>query len=297
MNKRGQVTLFIIIGIILLLVIGVVVYYRDSISEFTGLSGSMSYPSEVEELLDHVQECVDDSADEAVLGIGYTGGYYTLPSETFYYEGLAFGIPYYYYDGEDLTISLELSEYFMALIDVCVTLDEFSEFDIDEGDGEVSVEVDSNMVTFLYEFPVELAVEDSLYTLDEPYESVVDANLGWLREVAAAIVEHTIETPDKIDYDFILEQGVTSVTVAPMDDETIVYIFEDTTSYGGEQNYTFMYAEYYPGLEYLGECEEDYDCEEGYVCSSGFCVEGDECEEDDDCSEDYICVSEVCEQE
>ena len=299
MQKRGQFTLFVIIGVILVLVIGVTVYYKDSISEFAGLSGSLSYPSEVSEIVEHVQDCVDDSADEAVDGIGYTGGYYTLPDETFYYEGIAFGIPYYFYDGEDLTISLddmeeELGDYFLALVDACVTLDEFSEFDIDDSEGEVSVEVESDTVTIGYEYPIEVSAGDNSYVLDDPYVNEILVNLGWLRDVAESLVEHTVESPDEIDYDFILGQGVTSVTVAPIDDETIVYIFEDSTSYEGEQNYTFMYAEYYPGLEYLGECEEDYDCDQGYVCVDAVCEEAVACDEEEECDEGFVCEDEVC---
>ena len=259
MKKRGQVTLFIIIGIIFLLVIGVVVYYKDSISEIAGLTGSLSYPSEMSEIVEHVQDCVDDSADEAVSNIGLSGGYYTLPDES------VDGIPYYYYEGESLMISLEemeseLDDYIGFLLSSCIDLEVFTGFDeLNGGELAVASTVNENSVDVVVEYPIDVAVDDSVYDLDEDYLVVLDANLGWLHSVAENIVEYDIENPEEVSLDFLLDQGLENIIYVPYDDETTVYILEDTTSFNGEKNLTLLFASYFPVSEEHSDMSiEDY---------------------------------------
>src|SRR3989344_5966872 len=105
MKKKGQFTLVIVLGIVVLLLIALFVVFQDDLFAFVGIGEELAYPSEVQEIADHVQECVDASAEEAVATIGYTGGYYTLPSLSYTHEELGSSVPYYFYDGNTVMIS------------------------------------------------------------------------------------------------------------------------------------------------------------------------------------------------
>jgi hypothetical protein len=277
MKKRGQFTLFAILGVVIIVIIGVGWYFRGDISEFTGIGSSLSYPSEVAEIVEGVQDCVDASAYEAVLSIGYTGGYYLVPDDSFFDDELGVAVPYFYNDGVDATISLdalqdEVSTYVSALVDACVYFDAYSDFSINAGEAVAESIVNRNSVDITVEYPFEASVGENSYTVDESYEVSIAANLGWLRDVAAAIVAYDVDNDGEINYDFLLEQGVASIVIAPFNDDTFLYMLEDTTSFEGAQNYTFMFAEYYSDLEYVPECEEDFDCDENYSCEEEVCV-------------------------
>jgi hypothetical protein len=66
MQKRGQVTLFIIIAIVL--VTSAVIWFFF----FKGVGGG-GFPSGAEEISSHVQRCVDQSLDQAIFLVGQQG--------------------------------------------------------------------------------------------------------------------------------------------------------------------------------------------------------------------------------
>ena len=282
MEKRGQVTLFIIIGIVIVILIALGVYFRGELFDAVGLTEELSYPSEIQEVVDEVQDCVDISTYEAVVSVGYKGGYYNTPSSAFINEYVT--LPYYNYNGTNYIISLEemeseLSEYVEFLVGSCVELDDY-EYEFDYGAVDATTVVNNNSVEFEVDYPIDVTVGENVYNIEDSYEVVVEANLGWLYDVAANLVDYSIRYPDEINYDYMLEQGVASIKFVPYEEGAIVYILKDTTSFNGEENYTFMYAEYYPELGYLGECIEDYECEDGFVCVDEVCLE-EEVEEEE----------------
>lgn len=279
MQKRGQFTLFVVLGIILVLAVGLFYVFQDELFSFAGISSELSYPSEVSEVVDHVQECVDASAYEAVINIGYSGGYYSLPSQT--YVADSYAVPYYLYDGEDLTLSSdglteELNDYITALVSSCIDVTEFSDFTISTGDVSVDSSIEQNLVSVTVDYPMTVAVAESSYSLAESYETSVDANLGWVYGIATQIVAADLENPDEIDYTTLLSYGVASILVAPVSNETYVYVLQDTTSFNGEQNLTFLFAEHYENLVSDAECFIDLDCADGFVCEEETCVEEEE---------------------
>src|SRR3989344_4265802 len=144
MSKRGQFTLFVVLGILVLLLATLFFVFKDDLFGFVGIGGELSYPSEIQEVVDHVQECVDASSADAVFQIGLSGGYYDLPEKTYTDDTFAYPIPYYLYDGEDISLSSddlehELNDYISVLVRSCITLEQFSDFTITEGAKILSI--------------------------------------------------------------------------------------------------------------------------------------------------------------
>lgn len=277
MKKRGQFTLFVVLGIVVVLLAALFFVFKDDIFSFTGISSELSYPSEIQEVVDHVQECVDASSYEAVINIGYTGGYYSLPEQS--YVADSYAVPYYLYDGEDLTLDSEglhseLNNYIDALVDSCVNVEQFSKFSISKGEITVDSMIAENLVSVTIEYPMTVSVDDGSYSLTDSYETEIEANLGWVYGVATQIVAADLENPDEINYETLLSYGLSSIIVAPVNNETYVYVLQDTTSFNSEQNFTFLFAEHY--VPVVTECFIDFDCSDGFLCEEGFCVEEEE---------------------
>lgn len=278
MQKRGQFTLFVVLGIILVLAVGLFFVFKNELYSFAGISSELAYPSEVQEVVDHIQDCVDASTYEAVVNIGYTGGYYALPEQSYITDSYA--VPYYLYDGEDVRLSEEglnneLNSYITSLVDACVDFSAFSDFTITSDELFVDVTVEQNLVSVVVEYPFTAVAGESSYSVNEEYETFVDANLGWVYGIASSIVDADIAAPDEIDYTTLLSYGLAQIIVAPVDNNTYVYVLQDTTSFGGEQNMTFLFAEHYENLVSDAECFIDLDCDSG-ECVDGECVEEEE---------------------
>ncbi|MEM4336759.1 MAG: hypothetical protein QXG86_02025 [Candidatus Woesearchaeota archaeon] len=76
MKKRGQITIFIIIGVILLVITAVVFYYQKTQAEYRPKKEIIQKLGPVEL---YMQSCVDQLAREAIIKLGQTGGYVYLP--------------------------------------------------------------------------------------------------------------------------------------------------------------------------------------------------------------------------
>lgn len=102
MNKRGQVTIFIIIAI---LIIG-------AVSLFFTLKGSLQKESiispEEAPIVNFVEQCLKKTIIEGVSYIALSGGYYKVPEpkEKFF----SYDVPFYWYNGKNLMPSKEIVE-------------------------------------------------------------------------------------------------------------------------------------------------------------------------------------------
>lgn len=101
-KKRGQVTVFIIVGIILLFSTALIVYIRSrAVEEIPAAqvpAAISEVPAELQPLRDYVESCLRQTATDALTAIGAHGGYlgttldqaleYSLPTFTFTSLGL-----------------------------------------------------------------------------------------------------------------------------------------------------------------------------------------------------------------
>ena len=78
MKKKSQVTIFIIIGIILLLSVALFLYLRQEITIFRPRE---VYPPEVMPIVDFMDTCLNDLGTQAANIVGSTGGYIEIPPE------------------------------------------------------------------------------------------------------------------------------------------------------------------------------------------------------------------------
>lgn len=112
MHKKGQITLFILVGVILLLSFSVYVYLKNKTFEEAFTEPILEeVPTEVQPIYSYVDECITQVAVEGLKKIGQQGGYIDLGSwgmSTSYVEptnndGLIFSpgssleIPYWWY--------------------------------------------------------------------------------------------------------------------------------------------------------------------------------------------------------
>jgi hypothetical protein len=97
--RRGQVSVFIIIGVVILIAIGVLLYLRSqNIIHF----GENQIPGEVLPVTHFVETCLSNAATEAITLAGVQGGYAVIPDkilnnpEAYIPIGGDFKLPFWY---------------------------------------------------------------------------------------------------------------------------------------------------------------------------------------------------------
>src|SRR3989344_422089 len=193
MQKRGQIAIWFIVGIIILTTVILGFVFKDNILDFLRdkqLISSLAIPKEVEPVNNFVLDCVKKTADESLATIGLSGGYYGITTSSNQRE-----IPYYYLDGQlripsRKIIERSLSNYFNENLKYCIqNFNQFNNsFDIKSSKLSSNVKISDQQVVFDIGFASNLSVGiynqvsnevEFIYTdnqyllLEEPYRFIV----------------------------------------------------------------------------------------------------------------------------
>ncbi|MFC1685963.1 hypothetical protein ACFLZZ_02995 [Nanoarchaeota archaeon] len=213
MNKRGQVALFVIIGILLVSAVIFVYLFKP---QLLGISlgpeeAQKLVTSQVQPVRDFTQDCMYDSARKTLNTMGRQGGFVLpkldrvmIPSAVmsdaplisyalFYDRDLGYinNLPSInelkdelipFLEGSlDFAICIEEYENFEKILDVKVV----GELDVDE--SKVDIGESSGQIVIPYKYPVEISKGEAS-ALIEDYELVIPINLARIRGVGARII-------------------------------------------------------------------------------------------------------------
>lgn len=149
--KRGQVTAFVAIGIVIIAVIVLLFFLRGYVMEATGLKekiGTSSFVDDVEDVSDHIESCFEDSFKEAVA---------------------------YQADKKITNYEKEVADYTLNRLKQCVILEQFKTVDVipnEEPEVIVEVQEESKIVSGTLYYNLIIKKDDKQENLDEFYTSV-----------------------------------------------------------------------------------------------------------------------------
>ena len=195
-DKRGQVTIFIIIAVV---IIGATVGYfafKDSIK----ISG---IPANIEPVYTSFLSCLEDISKEGIYQIALHGGYYNVPNETsitYFTEE----IPYYYINSENNIPSINLIEdefggYVSENLEGCFNLNNFKKqgFDINIINYSVSAKINTKEANIKMDYPITIQKGETKIQLKE-FETSIDTNIQNLYGVSKEIVNSYSKNPGAV---------------------------------------------------------------------------------------------------
>ena len=91
--KRGQATIFIIIGAIVLFVVITSFIILNKYSTSDEIAEGIIYPVEAEEYYSQVEECIITSSEISIINLKMAGGYYDTPEP--YFDASFIKVPYF----------------------------------------------------------------------------------------------------------------------------------------------------------------------------------------------------------
>ena len=199
-KKRGQITTFIVVGIIVLFVVGFVLFVASEQQ-----LGLRIFREEETEIHQFMGLCLEDISKQAIFYVGLTGGYVNVPEEMKLDEKSYFSfapkaepkIPLWYYKGVPRFPKKELMEevisnYTLENIDACLeNFDVFRDkFDITVT-GDVTVETKITDTAVLLELNYPLEVKEKATGIISKVTSVARAHnvkLGRMYDMAVDIL-------------------------------------------------------------------------------------------------------------
>jgi len=204
MRKRGQVTIFIILGILILIIVGSFFLIRSYSEEKRAETEAEKVQQAIQmsaSIKHYIESCLDSTGKKALLFVGKHGGYYELPpqSDTF------FLMPYYFYDDKSHLISKEelekqISNYINNELFFCVknfVVFEEQGYVIKQEEVNTSTIIAKNKVILNVNFPVTLAKGESVQNIVE-FTTSINSRLGTIYDVIKELLEEQENDPTSI---------------------------------------------------------------------------------------------------
>ena len=204
MQKRGQVTILIILAVVV--AVGVIIFLslnqESSSNNINSIFSKLGLQVEANQVESSILDCMKIIAEDASAVIGIQGGYYNQP-EKFEDIGFAF-IPYYYNKGSYLQpskqrIESELSLFFDENLAFCLEDLTFNNFNLDYKSSNSKAKILQDQIEFKTKLSLTINKGDLTETLTlENYPIIIESPLEDALEIATYITDSHTNNPDEI---------------------------------------------------------------------------------------------------
>ncbi len=250
--KRGQITVFVILGILVIIILGILFAYKDAlIGETMGqIEGVGTLQPELKEAGEGIEACVKQVSEEAILQLGMRSGYMdNSRMDTFDYSGLK--TTYLYIDEESKLLSkkamaVQLSDYMKKNAYECSGL-ELEGFTITPGDiGAAESEINQESVDIAIEWPITITKGNLESTLDG-FSFTIPVRLGLIQQEVEEFMQIQITNPGEICLSCLLELNQYEGISVELDNFITTYVFtiKDENMMVNEQPFNFIFASGY----------------------------------------------------
>tara|TARA_Y100000034_G_C6764913_1_gene340933 strand:+ start:65 stop:871 length:807 start_codon:yes stop_codon:yes gene_type:complete len=260
-QKRGQISIFIIIGLILIILVAFIFFYLSSIRTTSGKE-----TSENQHIIGFIEGCIDQKAKQGLFYLGFVGGGNTLiqdptnqdlyidPFKGYYYSyDDYYKIPYHYYlDDNKEEVLIEqgkvkqiLEEFINDNLGSCINnFENFDEAEFVQGDIDTIVYLKDEAVVFNVDFPIIMKTKEEEKEINPLFTAHIPVRLKIIDEISLEIVEKAQQDPTIIDWEYLTELGEKgfNATAYTGFDTTIIYRIIDTKYKIDNQPYVYQFA-------------------------------------------------------
>lgn len=234
---RGQITIFVIIAIIVVVLIGVFLIFINQNSFYSRNINDESY--------NIIQNCLKQTGEQALTYIGDMGGYSYFPEKTNDY-----GIPYYFIDNKNLMPSLnvvenEISTFMNERGALCSFIDYPQYKILNKGNISTKTKIYDDKVQLEIKYP--LTVEKSNRKINyENFNIEIPARVGILYNASLEYIEGQVESPEGICIncinDIANKYDVKFITYNYDVDTIIFNLYDNYTKINNQSFYVYTFA-------------------------------------------------------
>lgn len=231
MNKRGQIAIFVIIAV--LVIIGILIFFIVKSKQPS--SSTQISENDKEEIRNYVQQCIDKNLEDGINFVSFQGGY-ALLNEPFFETNLT-SAAYGFFRGERTLpskqrVADEISDYVKAFTYFCINNSNFA-LDISAYNFDSQTTIMNNYVKLDVNFPITISDENESVKLSEKYSSKINSPLGSLYNTASEIVDLEVKDPQNVNLTYMINSPYKIIAVS-YEPKTILYIISDVNETSGD---------------------------------------------------------------
>ncbi|MBT4445831.1 hypothetical protein HOA92_04380 [archaeon] len=254
MERRGQVTIFIILGLFLSLIIATVILTNIDLNQEkldSEQSDIQDSSQNIAPIKLFVESCIEDVTNQAILYIGKHGGYYNLPSESDDYLYL----PYFFYISENHLLSIEeiqnqLSLYVNSELFFCTR--DYSSFEkqgyhIQTGSITTTTTINQDNINFDINYPISINIEDTTQELSS-FNIQTKSSLFVIYQVVEELLREQTEDPKAICLSCVVELAINNdlkVYAAFIENDQVLFRITDNITQINNQDFEFSFINIY----------------------------------------------------
>lgn len=240
--KKGQISIFIIIAIIIAAVIGAILILKGN-----SVPKERVFP-EIQPVYSYYESCIKETGERAIYSIGWSGGYYTFPDYS-----TENAIPYYYLQGKNYApsknfIESELSEYMNNVLIYCSNdIGIFKDFNIIVGEPKTTTKIEAGRIIFNVNYPMTVTKGKASYSINN-FNVPVSSRLKEIYDFSVNITNQQMNDNGKVCLSCINEQANEKDFYFEMNDydnETEIFTIVDKKIKIMDNDYRFNFANKY----------------------------------------------------
>jgi hypothetical protein len=240
MKNKAQITPYIILGIILVIIISLFFLFKPTILEPEEI---IEIPFELQPLKNHIDDCLEQTSVNALVLLGIQGGH-IVPKEKDLKTPYA-NITYGYYQGINVfptltQIEKELSKTIDNSFKNCLDFSLFNNFEITTESIETKTKVNLNKVVFEVNYPISAKLGDSETNLNK-FIYTAPIRLGYIHNALQSIIKTTKKDPEWIDMTLLSDFNL-DIDITPHNKNTFIYSISDKSSLISGEPYLFLSA-------------------------------------------------------
>ncbi|MFA5141690.1 MAG: hypothetical protein WC471_01815 [Candidatus Woesearchaeota archaeon] len=248
MKQRGQITLFIVLGLVLLLIAGLY-YMVSNIIASSNIETEQKIALDFNQKADNVNfyttQCIKKAARDSIELFGMIGSMISPEQGSIDIDN-TYPVTYLRINDRNYLPTIENWEDTLSYLSVIgMASCNFSDFEkqgltIEKGKLDSKVIASLNNIVFDMSYPITIKQGNNLKTYSD-YSITLPIRLGYIHNAIDNIIKKEIETPGYIPVSKILTYNINITTIRYDDKNTIIYIITDDSN--RLKPYTFQFAD------------------------------------------------------
>ena len=244
MNKKSQITIFIIIAIAI--IAGLILFFsvKSGVFEKEKVSPDITF------IYNFVDGCIEKTGEDAIYNIGQTGGYFLYSNSS-----TENGIAYYFDKNKKLIISKEeienqLSLYVNEMLFFCTkNFVDFPDFAVSQGEIKTKTKIVKDKVIFTIGYPLTISKNNRNYFIKN-FEKQISSRLDTIYKVAFGITEEQMLDFKNICINCLSDLAFENKVFVSMNEDIydkniIIFILIDDQHKLNGEDYRFYFANRY----------------------------------------------------
>ncbi len=222
-KRKGQTTIFVTVGILILIIISIGVYYRTTLKDaILPQTNPTTFSDEEENVRNYVEECFQDGLQNAVFLTQKQSGHLYISGETFNLHGAE--IPYAYTQNGSQVLNSEslesqFQQYLIQQLFQCT-----KPLNVTFEQPATTVTIDTEGVNARLIYPFTLSLAQSNIRNDYPYTYAIKVPLYSFLKITQSVADALVSQPQEFPLGLLVSQNIFKTETVILDNATLIQL-------------------------------------------------------------------------